>query len=151
MTTTVKYFVLFNDEKNMVDGYEEALIFVGKLIDRHVKNVEYAGKWIDIIEHTMSESGSFDEKIIGRHEIKEYKIMKTNVVYLVSINTNTFSVETLEEALIFVGRLIERLSKDEEFVGKWIEVSEHTTDAIKGFYQTMIGKYEIKDSECLSE
>ena len=77
MTTTVKYFVLFNDEKNMVDGYEEALIFVG--------------------------------------------------------------------------RLIERLSKDEEFVGKWIEVSEHTTDAIKGFYQTMIGKYEIKDPECLSE
>jgi hypothetical protein len=38
---------------------------------------------------------------------------------------NTILADEFEETLIYVGRLIERLNKDEKFEGKYIYVVEH--------------------------
>ncbi len=50
--------------------------------------------------------------------------------YLITIgdpddNTNGILADEFEETLICVGRLIERLNKDENFEGKYIYVVEH--------------------------
>ena len=48
--------------------------------------------------------------------------------YLITVgepDINGIMADEFEETLIFVGRLIERLNTDENFIGKYIYVVEH--------------------------
>jgi hypothetical protein len=56
--------------------------------------------------------------------------MTGNTKYLITIgepepNTTGIMADEFEETLIFVGRTIERLNDDDNFIGKYIYVEEH--------------------------
>jgi len=48
-----------NDNGIMADKFEEALIFVGRLIERLYNDDNYKGKYIYVVEYLLSNNGNY--------------------------------------------------------------------------------------------
>ena len=73
-------------------------------------------------------------------------IIKTAYSIIISEIEDGYMIDTFEETLIFVGRLIERLSNDDNLCGKYIDVIEYLDENNDGNYikHLFIGSYLIK-------